>query len=311
MTSDFWRHFLPSSEDDIRARLLATLLVFLLLWIAKRGLVGALRRQIQDLARFHFWRQTVSYSQAVLMVLLIGNIWASGIHSLGTFLGLMSAGLAIAMHDTIANLAGWVFLVTRRPCRVGDRIEIGGLKGDVVDIRPFQFSLLEIGNWVGAEQSTGRLVNVPNSKVLREPLANYSTGFDFIWNEIPVLLTFESDWRKAKKMLIQIAGEKAEHLTGDAEEQTRRAAMQYLIFFSKLTPVVYTAVRDSGVLLTIRYLVRPKRRRGSEELFWEAILDAFDQHADIDFAYPTTRYYHPGGRLDAPSQNDSVPTTRL
>ena len=85
-----------------------------------------------------------------------------GIASLTTFLGLASAGVAIAMHDTIANLAGWFFIISRKPFKVGDRIEIGEIAGDVIDIRIFQFSLVEIGNWVDAEQSTGR--NSPRSK---------------------------------------------------------------------------------------------------------------------------------------------------
>ncbi len=302
--NEIWEHILPSSNDDAQARILATVLVILLLWILKRAISGILRRRMQDLAKFHFWRKAVSYSHALVLVMIIGNIWFRGIQSLGTFLGLASAGLAIAMHDTIANLAGWFFLMTRRPCRVGDRVEIGGIKGDIIDMRPFQFSVLEVGNHIDAEQSTGRILNIPNSMVLREPLANYTTGFDYVWHEIPVQITFESNWRKAKDILRDIANEKAEHMSEGAEEQTRRAAMQYLIFFSKLTPVVYTTVRDSGVLLTIRYLVRPKRKRGSEEAFWEAILDAFAEHSDIDLAYPTTRYYRIGEETHGSAQSD-------
>jgi small-conductance mechanosensitive channel len=106
-----------------------------------------------------------------------------------------------------------------------------------------------------------------------------------------VLITFESDWRKAKRLLATIAAEKAEHLSQGAEAQIRRAAMRYLIFFRNLTPIVYTSVRESGVLLTLRYIVKPRERRRSEEVIWEAILDAFGEHADLALAYPTTRFY--------------------
>ncbi len=309
--NEIWELILPSPEGGLRSRMVATVLVVLLLWGLKRAILALLQRRVQDLNHFHFWRKAIGYSHALVMVLVLGNIWFKGVQAIGTFLGLVSAGLAIALHDSIANLAGWLFLVTRRPFKMGDRIEIGDIKGDVIDIRPFQFNVIEIENRIGAEQSTGRIVNVPNSKVLREPLANYSTGFDHIWHEIPVLLTFESDWRKAKGILTQIAAEKAEHLSSGAEEQTRRAAMQYLIFFSKLTPVVYTTVRDSGVLLTIRYIVRPKGIRASEEAFWEAILDAFGEHADIDFAYPTARYYRMGEEHHGPTQSDPLSDTRV
>jgi len=212
--------------------------------------------------------------------------------SLTTFLGLASAGVAIAMHDTIANLAGWFFIISRRPFKVGDRIQIGEIAGDVIDIRIFQFSVVEIGNWVDADQSTGRIVHVPNNKVLREPLANYQIGFEYIWHEIPVLITFESDWIKAKKLLEKIASENAEHLSAGAQEQIRRAAKRYLIFYGALTPIVYTTVKDSGVLLTVRYLVNPRQRRTTQQQIWEAILNAFEKEDNIELAYPTTRFYN-------------------
>lgn len=167
------------------------------------------------------------------------------------------------------------------------------MAGDVIDIRLFQFSLVEIGNWVDADQSTGRILHIPNSKVLREPLANYHQGFKYIWHEIPVLITFESNWKKAKKMLTDIAYEKAEPLSGKIQEQIRGAAQKYLIFYNKLTPIVYTTVKDSGVLLTIRYMVAPRQSRSTEEQIWEAILDLIDANDDINLAYPTTRFYNP------------------
>ena len=181
--------------------------------------------------------------------------------SIGTFLGLTSAGLAIALHDTIANLAGFFFIEARKPFRVGDRVDINGVQGDVIDIRLFQFSIVEVGNWVDADQSTGRIIHIPNSHVLKYPTANSHTGFEYIWNEIPVLITFESDWKLAKELMLKIAIDQAESLSVDAQNQIRRAARKYLIVAGKLTPIVYTSVKDSGVMLTIRYLVNPRMRR--------------------------------------------------
>ena len=104
--------------------------------------------------------------------------------------------------------------MSRKPFKVGDRIEIDQITGDVIDIRIFQFSVVEVGNWIDADQSTGRIVQVPNSKVLREALANYQIGFEYIWHEIPVLITFESDWKKAKGLLQKIANDNVENLLG-------------------------------------------------------------------------------------------------
>jgi small-conductance mechanosensitive channel len=139
---------------------------------------------------------------------------------------------------------------------------------------------------------------------MREDIANYTTGFEHIWDEVAVLVTFESDWRQAKEILHGIAGRLCEHFSPQAEKQIRQAAQRYLIIAGKLTPIVYTTVRDSGVLLTLRYLTKARQRRGNEQAIWEAILDAFAAHDNIDFAYPTTRYYDnraegkPGARAE-------------
>ena len=268
-----------------------SIVIFLILLLCKMVANRVIRKKVEDPKRKYHFNRIVLYIYTALVIVLVGHIWVSGIESITTFLGLASAGLAIALHDTIANIAGWLFIITRKPFKVGDRIQIGTTSGDVIDIRVFQFSLIEIGNWVDADQSTGRIVHVPNSKVLREPLCNYQIGFDYIWNEIPILITFESNWKEAKKILDQIAREKAEYLSEGAQQQIRRAAEKYLIYYNALTPIIYTSVRDSGVLLTIRYIVKPRQRRSTEQQIWEAVLDAFNEVGDIDLAYPTTRFY--------------------
>lgn len=272
-------------------RVVTSIVLLVSLWLLKAVVCALLRKRIADPAKYYHWRRMVVYTYSIIAMILIGRIWIKGIDSIATFLGLVSAGLAIAMRDTISNIAGWLYIMWIKPFKVGDRIEISGTKGDVIDVGLFQFSMIEIGNWVEAEQSTGRIVHVPNSKVLVDTLANYEIGFEYIWHEIPVLITFESNWEKAKRILAGIAQEKAEPLSQGAEAQIKKAAMKYLIYFSRLTPIVYTTVRDSGVLLTIRYIVKPRHRRSSEESIWEAVLLEFAKHDDIDLAYPTTRFY--------------------
>ena len=157
----------------------------------------------------------------------------------------------------MANLVGWAFILWRRPFEVGDRIQIGDTAGDVIDLRIFQFTLLEIGNWVDADQSTGRVIHVNNGQVFTLSVANFSKGFEYIWNEVPVLVTFESNWEKAKGILGAIAAKHGEDLSTAAEEKLRQAARKFMIFYSKLTPTVYTSVRDCGVLLTDSVSLRP------------------------------------------------------
>ncbi len=205
---------------------------------------------------------------------------------------MLSAGLAIALQDLLVNFAGWLFFLIRKPFGVGDRIEIDGIIGDVIDLRLFQFSVIEIGNWVGADQSTGRIIHIPNGTVFKKPQANYTTGFEYIWHELPVLLTFESDWKKAKLILNNAVIKHSMHLSKEAEKQIKEAAKKFLIFYNKLSPIVYTSVEDSGVLLTMRYLCHVRRRRATAEAIWEEVLDQFANHKDIDFAYPTQRFYN-------------------
>jgi len=174
---------------------------------------------------------------------------------------------------------------------VGDRIQIGEHAGDVIDIRLFRFTLIEIGNWVEADQSTGRVILIPNSRILIEAIANYSKGFQYIWNELPVLVTFESNWLKAKAILQKIIDDQSAHLSESAMQSVRKAAQRAMIIYSTLTPKVWTSVAEFGVLLTIRYLCDPRKRRGTAETIWEDILKEFGKCDDIDFAYPTMRRY--------------------
>jgi small-conductance mechanosensitive channel len=268
-----------------------TILVVLFLWLVRKLVLRAALRKSDDVQNRYRWRKSTAYIAFLIGVVLVVRIWFQGLGSLSTMIGLVSAGVAIALKDALVNLAGWVFIVWRHPFEVGDRIEVGDVAGDVIDQRIFQFTLMEIGNWVHADQSTGRIIHVPNGRVFTDALANYSKGFQYIWDEVGVLVTFESDWQKAKLILQKIAARHAEHLSGEAERRVREASMKFMIFYSKLTPIVYTCVEDCGVLLTLRYLTEPQERRGRMEAIWEDVLRAFANHDDIDFAYPTQRFY--------------------
>lgn len=281
-----------SFDVGLLEKLLESLGLILVLWLLQWLLVWILFQRFESARLRYRWRKAINYTAVGLGILVMARVWLVGLTSLATFLGLVSAGLAIALSDLVIGLAGWVFILTRRPFEVGDRIEIGEYRGDVIDQRPFAFSLIEIGNWVDADQSTGRIIHVPNGRVLREPLANYTQGFDYIWHELPVLVTFESDWEKAKAILTEAVNKNAETLSDSAARRVRMAARRYYIVFSKLTPIVYLSVEDSGVLLTMRFLCQPRRRRGTSEAIWEDVLRQFAKHDDIDLAYPTQRMYN-------------------
>ena len=271
--------------------ILTSIFIIIFLSILRVLILKLVWRNTQDVKLRYQWKRMLSFIIPFTGIILVGAIWVPAFKQFGAFLGIITAGLAISLKDPITNLAGWLFIVARKPFVVGDRVQVGNQTGDIIDIRLFQFTMLEIGNWVDADQSTGRIIHVPNGKVFLEPQANYSTGFEYIWNEIKVLVTFESNWTKTKTLLEEIINKHSKDIDKKAKQELLEASKNYMIYYKNLTPIVYTSVKDSGVQLTIRYLCNPRRRRGSENEIWENILIQFDAQKDIDFAYPTTRFY--------------------
>ncbi len=269
-----------------------SIVILVVLGIIRYTLHKLVWRLTEDPKTRYSWKRSSSFIIGFLTLILIASVWVKAIGEFGAFLGLLTAGLAIALKDPLTNIAGWIFILTRQPFVVGDRIQIGENAGDVIDLRLFQFTLLEIGNWVDADQSTGRMIHIPNGKVFTQNQSNYSTGFEFIWNEIPILLTFESDWKLAKELLNGILNEHAESLSADAEKRIIEASKKYMIFYQYLTPIVYTSVKDSGILLTLRYICDARKRRGTEHAIWEDVLTSFAKQDGIEFAYPTQRFFN-------------------
>jgi len=295
---------LGNLDPAVWARIISSLGLLLILSAVRWGGLRVIRAQIEEQESRYRWGKALTYVVTIAALFLLIWIWFSGFSQVGAFLGLLTAALAIALRELVTNLAGWIFIIWRRPFRIGDRIEIDGHRGDVVDIRLFQFSLLEIGNWVGGDQWTGRIIHIPNGKVFGDPVANYASEFPFVWHELPVMITFESNWQHAKQLLEAIV---AKHgVAAKDAHQFRTDIPRYAIDRLAGDPVVITSVADSGVVLTMRFLVNPRQRRSVSERVWEETLTAFGEREDIDLAYPTTRIYSnpvegkPGARADLP-----------
>jgi len=270
-------------SPEMQSKLFESIFVILIIVLIQRLIKKILIAKVQDIRVRYQWQKISLYLSVFLIIFFLINTWLNIFGSVATFLGLISAGIAIALKDPLVNMVAWFFILIRKPFSVGDRIQIGKISGDVIDIRLFQFSVNEIGNWVDADQSTGRIVHIPNGIVFIEPQANYTAGFDYIWSEMPVLLTFESNWKKAKIILSEILDNHGLSLSNEAEKQIKEAAKKFLIFYTKLTPIVYTSVKDSGVMLTLRFMCNPRERRSVEEKIWEDILIKFAECDDIDF----------------------------
>lgn len=269
-------------------------IIYILLYFA-RQFINSLKMDIQQ--RYQY-RKRANMIAALIYFLYLIPVWAGSTKQWATMLSVMGAGVALALHEVLLNIAGWLYILIRHPYKTGDRVEMMGVRGDVIDIKVFQTVLLEIGNWVHADQSTGRVVHMPNGQVFKSPFFNYTKGFEFIWNEISILVTYESNWEKAREWLLQFGEEESREVQAVAKKKIDRMGREYLIYYQQVDPVVYARIEDSGVNLTLRYLTDVKMGRTGEDRITRKILRTVAQARDVDLAYPTYRIYQRGEKSE-------------
>lgn len=276
-------------DNPLRMKFVWSFTTIIIIMIISRMLKNVAYKRVSDNKKYYPIKQKINYLTGLIMTVLIIFIWLDSVGNLTTYIGLLSAGIAIALKEIITNIAGWLFIETRKPFDVGHRVLIGEQKGDVIDKRLFQFSLMEVSSYNEGEQSTGRIIDIPNGFIFTYPTINYTKGFEYIWNEVKILLTFESDWKKAKDILLEIANKETDITTERVSKQIRDASKKYMIHYNKLTPIIYTDIQESGIQLSVRYLCEPKRRRTTSNKIWEDILEMISENTDIELAYPTKR----------------------
>lgn len=285
-------YFASTGSGTLLANVIWSLVALVGMLLLRRSIGRLIDRRSTDPAERYRWNKllrTVTWGASGVIVVAI---WLKGISGLATVIALVAAGLAIALRDPIVDLGGWLYIGSRHPFRVGDRISIAGQRGDVVDIGPFVFSLMQIGDVAsGVRQGTGRVVMVPNKFVFTNPLVNENLVFDFIWREIAVVVTSESDWRRAKQLLEEIVVRHCAHLAPLAQAQVEASHTKYMLSSPSFDPRVFTRVVDHGIELTMRFLSEIRGQRDLEMLIWEDVLQAFEAEPAIDVAYPTWRIY--------------------
>lgn len=277
-------------ENSFYSKLFVTILVIVFANIFRLIFTMNINKYITNYKTRHVYRKVVSYLISALVLIVLAFIWVDLINY-GMLFSIVGAGVVIALGDVIINLFGWFYIMLQRPFEIGERVQIGSVKGDVVDISSSYTTMLEIGDWVESEQSTGRMVHVPNNHIFKYPVYNYTKGFDFIWNEIKLVVTFESDYQKAKEICLEHLNEYHDSWAKNLERKIRKAQNSYAIYYRTLTPTVYVKINDNGVELSLRYLVEPQKRRSSEHNISQKVLDDFEKSKKIDFAYPTFRMY--------------------
>ena len=242
-----------------------------------------LRPRQHSKAAFVRWRKQSAYLMAVLLALLLFPVWLPSIQNLLAVIGIFGAGVLIVLKEVILNLAGWFYILVRKPFEEGNRIAVSNMIGDVIDIRLLEFSMIEVRAREDGGQSTGRVVHIPNSVLFTQPLANSSKEFVFNWNELRIPLTPKSNWQKAVTLLEEIAQTTLEAVAGD-DQRIVQSEEKYAIRYSKLTPGIYVEVRGGVILVTLRHLAEPRSSRQISDRLWRAILARFGQEADIEIS---------------------------
>ncbi len=275
---------LQLTEPEVQRLLMSVLAVIIGLLLMRIGRMF-IRQITEEPEKRYIWSRNYRRLVAVVVLVFILTLWAPQLRTLVAILTLFGVGLAIAMRDTLLSIMGWGILLRREPYRRGDRIEINGIKGDVLDVHLLHTVLMEVDNWVDGEQSTGRLVHMPNSWVFQHPVMNYTQGFRFIWNEISIVVTFRSDWEAAREIMLELASESAEIVRHEVTRELRSMSHEYLVHFSILTPFVFVRIVPNGIKLTLRYLCEARKRRGTEHALTVSMLERFKAHGGIELAY--------------------------
>jgi small-conductance mechanosensitive channel len=246
-----------------------------------------------------------------VVLIFVLFIWVRNLTFITAITGFLAAGLAIALRDVIMSLFGWFKIIVSRPFKVGDRIQVQDLEGDVIDITFLHTVLLEVGNWVKARQSTGRIVFVSNHILFTASVYNSTHGFPYLWDEFHLVVTFESDLQKARELMEEPIEEVIGINDRRARQEIQKMRDRYAIRYENISARTYTSIDDHGVELTLRYLTRVRDRREIKSRLSRKIMELISEHPEVELAYPTYRIYRKNeGDLDHESSDpDDLDTT--
>jgi small-conductance mechanosensitive channel len=222
--------------------------------------------------QFTFNKAILIISGAILLIFII-QIWVENTESLVISYGILAAGIAIALQDLFRNFVGGILIALTSIYKIGDRIEVEGSIGDIMDISILNTTMMEIKGWIDAEQPTGRLIIVPNAIVISGKIFNYTKDHNFIWDEIRVSLTYESDWKAAINSFLEIVTTETREITMQAEAEVERLGEKYYLPKKVTEPSVYVKLKDNRVELSIRYVADTKTRRIQSDILHRKILD--------------------------------------
>jgi small-conductance mechanosensitive channel len=288
----FISHLWNNNLNSVTEKTIATIIGVLILFIIRVLILRISKKNAVKEIAYMRWKKGTSTGFYVFAILLVSFIWVEGFKTFATLIAVISAGMAIAFKEPLMNLGGWAYILARRPFIIGDRIEIGGNMGEVLDIRIFMFTLQEVGgNRVGAEQTTGRLIHVPNGKVFTEFIYNFTETRPFIYHELNLTLSATSNWQKVESKFLDIMEKHPEFWKAPQKVKSDNNFREYYLFESSLTPECFVRINPQGIELSLRHTVDPRKIRKVEDAIWRELITYIQAENDLDLAFQPTRVY--------------------
>lgn len=227
----------------------------------------------------YFRNRKIKISLTIICWLVVILIWKEQIKSLITLISFVSAAVTIALREIIFNFFAGLYINAKKVFEIEDRIEIKGIKGDVITMHSLGFEMLEIADGNEYEQSTGKIVHIPNSAVFSEPTKNFTKAFKYIWDEIKINIELDSDVEETKSYIYNILKniEILKEIPEKMENQVDDVTVQYRIYYNKLEPIIYTRINESHIELSLRYLVHPKKIRIVQNEIYLKVLEEYNK----------------------------------
>jgi small-conductance mechanosensitive channel len=244
-------------------------------------------KRITDLQTRYSANKAISVLEIVFIIAICLRIWVTDTSSLIVSYGIIGAALAFALQDIFKNFVGGILIMVSGMYRVGDRISIVEKFGDVMDIGVLNTTLMEIRGWVSGDQPSGRLLMIPNGLVINNPLYNYTRDHSFIWDEISIPLTYTSDWRLAKDLILGIVKKETASMTKQADAEIERIGEKYYLPKKVVDPSAYISLTDNWIMLEVRYVTDARTRRLLRTHLSELIMEAIEKEDRISISSTT------------------------
>ncbi|SHF17989.1 mechanosensitive ion channel family protein [Alkalibacter saccharofermentans] len=274
-------------EPSIRKLVVAVIGAFIII-VIKNLIRARLGKYIKDRSSSYKTKKAVNVVGYFAVVVFIMILYSDSLGGVTVVLGIAGAGIAFALQEIIVSIAGWVTILTSDIYKTGDRVLLGGIKGDVIDVGILRTTIMEIASWVDGDLYNGRIVRIGNSFVFKEPVYNYSSDFPFLWDQIKIPIKYGSDYKLARKILYDVAQEVVGNYSDEAKSYWDVMVKKYLIEDATTQPMVTMIANDNWVEFTLRFVVDYKRRVVVKDLLFTRILEKIENESkNIEMASAT------------------------